>query len=181
MTNITIQRVDGVKSLLLGGLIQSVYPPQKGYWERMLPNFVPEKALVLGVGGGTVCRLLLDKFPDVGITGVDISEATIHAAIEHMNLGEVRMKLHITDAFDFVMTDSNKYDLIIIDLFDGYLFPLRVFANSFIVACKKLLNKGGQLIINTPNIDWAAMAQLPRAKRDVQESNVIYSWGFSKK
>ena len=53
------------KTLMVDDFPQSAYPPPKGgYWEMMIPTKVPKTALILGAGGGTIPRILLEKFPE---------------------------------------------------------------------------------------------------------------------
>ena len=82
------------------------------------------------------------------------------------------MDLIISDAFEFVEKTAEKYGLIIVDLFNGYWFPLRVLAPPFIKQCKSLLNEGGFLYINTPNLDLPGSLQF--TNKSGTPGNIIY-------
>ena len=115
-----------MKTLSVGGIIQSILPPPAwGYWSRMLPNpniFKVKKALVLGVGLGTIPQLIKDNFPNCKITGVD-SKFYKH---------DVEMEFVKGDAFDFIAQDKNRYDLIVVDLWDGGWYPTYVLTVDFL-------------------------------------------------
>lgn len=174
---ITIHNLPTGKTLSVNGLPQSSWPPEKtGYWKMMIPDKKPETVLMLGVGAGTIARMLLEKYPQAKITGIEISQEVVNAAIEHLDLGSVNMKLIIADAFEYVFENSDKYDLILVDLFDGYNFPLKCLMPKFIKRLQELLNKGGKLCINTPNIDHGMSLIIPtRTKRD-NGANSIYEY-----
>jgi len=60
-------RYDGRTALLIDGVVQSLDPGDgtedvNGYWPALIPEYRPERTLLLGLGGGTVARLLLRRF-----------------------------------------------------------------------------------------------------------------------
>lgn len=169
---ITIQKDKDTNILLVDQFPQSAYPPHGGYYQYLIPDKDPKTALVLGVGGATVCRLLLEKFPDIKITGVDNNPEVIQAAREHLKLDEVNMDLVVADAFEFIEKTTEKYGLIIVDLFNGYWFPLRVLSPPFVEKCKSLLVEGGSLYVNTPNLDLAGSLQFTNKRGN--SGNIIY-------
>ena len=176
--NISIDDDGKQKTLMVEGLSQSAYPPpvQGGYWKLMMPDRKPERVLALGVGGGTIPRMLLSKYPDVKIVGVEISEAIVNAAIEHLKLGELNMDLIVADAFEYVYQDIGKFDFIIVDLFDGFNFPLKCLSPKFINRLQELLDEKGMIYINVPNIDHGISLILPTRTKVDNGSNIIYKF-----
>src|SRR6185312_2461193 len=73
----TTRRADGRLALEVANVTQSVTlpadeaAPVPGYWPRMLPERCPERALLLGLGGGTLAALLARRCPDVRIVGIE--------------------------------------------------------------------------------------------------------------
>ena len=174
---ITIQNLPNGKTLSVRGVPQSSWPPTKdAYWHMMIPDKKPNTVLMLGVGGGTVAKMLLEKWPDIKITGVEISQEVIDEAIEHLGLKDVGMNLVIGDAFEYVFEHKDKYDLIAIDIFDGDNFPLRFLMPKFIRRCQELLNKGGELYINTPNLDHGMSLIIPTRTVEENSGNRIYKY-----
>ena len=174
---ITKTKVDNRNILLVDDIPQSVFPPSEGgYWQHMIPEEKIESALILGVAGGTICRLLLDKNPDIHITAVDNSKKVIDYAKKHFNLKEIKMKLFIEDAFEFIYKTPERYDYIAVDIWNGHWFPFTTLMPPFIERCKTLLKPNGTFYINTPNLDYLAMENMKEGLRDDIGRNIIYRW-----
>src|SRR5947207_4445624 len=81
---IRIGEDEGQTALLVDGVVQSVLvsdgPLGPGYWPHMLPEVRPTRALVLGLGGGTICRLILRQFGQVEIVGVECDARVLRLA-----------------------------------------------------------------------------------------------------
>jgi len=107
--------------------------------------------LVLGVAGGSVIRTLVDEINFKGkITGVDIDQAVIEIANAYFRLNEIpNLEIIIDDAFEFVQKTKNKYDLIIIDIFQDTKMPDFLFEILFINRICSLLNPKGFVLFNT--------------------------------
>ena len=182
MKNIVVETVDSHTFLLVDGIPQSVYPPPEGgYWKYMMPDFEPKSVLMLGVGGGTIPRMILSKYPKCKILGIDNSRETIKVAKEKLWLKDLKMELRIGDAFRYVAIDNllkndGKFDLILVDVWDGQWFTFKVLSDDFIKRCKEMLNEGGKIYINMPNLDWAAIKNLPGGLKDDIGANMIYRW-----
>jgi spermidine synthase len=107
--------------------------------------------LVLGVAGGSVIRTLVDEINFKGkITGVDIDQAVIEIANAYFRLNEIpNLEIIIDDAFEFVQKTKNKYDLIIIDIFQDTKMPDFLFETLFVNRICFLLNPKGFVLFNT--------------------------------
>lgn len=165
------------KILRVNGMDQSSYPPpENGYWKMMIPDKRPETVLILGAGGGTIARMLLDRFPDIKITGVEISQEVIDTSIKHLKMGEINMKLFIADAFEWIFEHNEKFDLIIVDIYEGYNFPLKFLMPRFIKRCQELLNNEGELYLNTPSIDHGMSLIIPTRTKEDNGANTVYKY-----
>ena len=107
--------------------------------------------LVLGVAGGSVIRTLVDEIHFKGkITGVDIDQAIIEIANSYFRLNEIpNLEIIIDDASEFVQKTNNKYDLIIIDIFQDTKMPDFLFETNFKNQICFLLNPKGFVLFNT--------------------------------
>ena len=107
--------------------------------------------LVLGVAGGSVIKTLVDEINFNGkITGVEIDKAVIEIANEYFSLNEIpNLEIFIDDAFDYVLKTTNKYDFIIIDVFQDTKMPNFLFQSFFIDRICFLLNPKGFILFNT--------------------------------
>lgn len=110
-----------------------------------------ESILILGVAGGSVIQTLVSDFSfSKKITGVELDQEIIHIANSYFNLDKIpNFKCVIADAEKFVQSDTNRYDLIIIDIFKDTEMPEFLFQDSFISNSKQLLNKNGYILFNT--------------------------------
>lgn len=110
-----------------------------------------DKILVLGVAGGSVIKTLVDEIHFEGkITGVEIDKAIIEIANEYFHLDQIQnLEIVIDDAFEFVLKTKDKYDLIIIDIFQDVRMPNFLFEKFFIDRICYLLNPKGFILFNT--------------------------------
>ncbi len=107
--------------------------------------------LVLGVAGGSVIKTLVNEIQfEQKITGVDIDATVIEIANEYFKLNTItNLEIIIDNAFEFVLKTKEKYDLIIIDIFQDTTMPNFLFETFFIDRVLFLLNKHGFLLFNT--------------------------------
>jgi len=110
-----------------------------------------EHILVLGVAGGSVIKTLVDEVKYPGkITGVDIDTTVIEIANKYFRLNEIpNLEIIIDDAFEFVLKTKEKYDLIIIDIFQDTNMPNFLFETFFIKRIGFLLKQNGCAMFNT--------------------------------
>lgn len=114
-----------------------------------------ESILILGVAGGSVVQTLVNDFSFTkNITGVEIDNEIIDVANLYFNLDKIpNFKCVIADAEQFVQSEANHYDLLVIDIFKDTDMPEFLFDESFITNCKKLLNKNGYILFNTMHLN----------------------------
>ena len=110
-----------------------------------------DQILVLGVAGGSVIKTLVDEIHFEGkITGVEIDKAIIEIANEYFLLDQIQnLEIVIDDAFEFVLKTKDKYDLIIIDIFQDVRMPNFLFEKFFIDRICYLLKSRGFILFNT--------------------------------
>jgi spermidine synthase len=105
----------------------------------------------LGVAGGSVIKTLVDEVSFKGaITGVEIDPDIIKVANSYFKLNQIpNLTIVITDAFEFVLQANEKYDLIIVDIFQDTKMPNFLFENFFTQKLCFLLQKKGFILFNT--------------------------------
>ena len=114
-----------------------------------------ESILVLGVGGGSVFKTLVDeiKFKNE-LIGVEIDEEMIQIANKYFELDKIpNLTIIIDDAFQFVLKTKKTYDLIIIDIFEDTKMPNFVYETFFMNRIGDLLNSKGFILFNTMLLD----------------------------
>ncbi|EKE04971.1 MAG: hypothetical protein ACD_19C00427G0018 [uncultured bacterium] len=100
-----------------GGIVEST-------WRSTLRQIRNPKSeilniLILGLGGGTVSKLLRNKYPDAKITGVEIDPLMIELGKKYLDLDKYDIDIQIADAFVFLKNNRKKYDLVIVDTYLG--------------------------------------------------------------
>ncbi len=110
-----------------------------------------DSILVLGVAGGSVIKTLTEEIKFKGkITGVELDENVIAIANKFFQLDTIKnLELIHDDAFEFVLKTKEKYDLIIIDIFQDTVMPNFLFEDFFINRIHFLLNINGFILFNT--------------------------------
>lgn len=110
-----------------------------------------DKILVLGVAGGSVIKTLVDDVKYKGqIIGVEIDPEIIEIANTYFKINEIEnLEIVIEDAFEFVLRTKDKFDLIIIDVFQDTKMPSFLFEAHFIQKVNSMLNTNGFILFNT--------------------------------
>jgi spermidine synthase len=129
---------------------------RKGLKNIGLENIADMKhILVLGVAGGSVIKTLVEEagYKD-HITGVEIDAEIIAVANTWFKLDEIEnLEIIIDDASEFVLKTEEKYDLIIIDVFQDQNMPYFLFDSSFANRIGSLLNTNGYILFNTMTLN----------------------------
>lgn len=125
------------------GVLQSVWPPESYFgfsvWALLIPPFKPESVLLLGYGHGTVAGLMRKVWGDgIMICGVD---QNIPKAVQGP------FKFFKGDAFNFVRNCQEKYDYVLVDLFDGGFIPEEVWSEEFVNDLARVTKR--MLCVNT--------------------------------
>ena len=110
-----------------------------------------ENILILGVAGGSVIETIKNDIKFKGkITGVEIDATAIEIANKYFGLNNYKnVEIIIEDAFEFVLKTKEKYDLIVIDIFQDTTMPNFLFEDFFINRINFLLKVNGFILFNT--------------------------------
>jgi len=98
-----------------GGIVETI-------WNSTLKQINNDcsNILILGLGGGTLAKLLRKKYPDAKIIGVEIDPIMIELGKKYLDLDKYNIDIKIQDAFLFLKNNKNKkYDLLIVDTYFG--------------------------------------------------------------
>ncbi len=133
-------------------MVQSISPEDGlaggGYWAAMVPDDPPRNALILGLGGGTLARLLQARWGDVSIVGVDNDPEIVETA-EHVGwLPRSGLEVVMADAFEYVQTCERRFDFVAVDLFRGHHLAARAFGRPFLRGVRALLEPRGRVALN---------------------------------
>lgn len=152
---------DGVRSLYFGTrACQSsmlLYEPGRltlGYTRAMLAALLfnpdPARILLVGLGGGSLARFLLQQLPAVQITAVESRARVVDVARSHFDLREdVRLRIEVGDGADFLSACPDRhFDLILVDAFDSVGVHPSVQTRAFHRDARRALAPGGAVSVN---------------------------------
>lgn len=151
-----------VKTFGMGTYIQSNGLTQSGgivetIWKQTLrflnhKSLIINNCLILGLGGGTVAKLIRRRWPDAKIIGVEIDPEMVELGEKYLGLVEENVEIIIGDAFKFVnhqsSTINHNFDLIVVDLYNGDQFPRQFETESYMELVRLHLSKSGVVIFN---------------------------------
>lgn len=136
----------------------------------------PQKALFLGLGGGTMPSFLLHHCPECQVDCVELRQEVARAAHTYFNLpgDERRLRVLIDDAMHFLSSCSpGDYDLIFLDLFSESGPASCVQKKTFLAACRNNLSRHGILICNAWTVTQANFSDLTRRACKIFSSRIF--------
>jgi len=125
-----------------GGIVGVIWKPtlKKVKSEQL----IIKSCLILGLGGGTAAKYIRLFWSEAKITGIDIDPEMVALGKKYLGLDQVGVDIKIHDATKFV----GKFDLIIIDLYNGGKFPEKFMDPKFLSKVKNSLEDGGTAVFN---------------------------------
>lgn len=130
-----------------------VFPYAKMSLSSLLVQDNPERILIVGLGGGTLPDTYSSLFPDAEIIVSEIDDAVFRVAQEYFDFTETeKIKVDIGDARVYIKRASlrsEKFDLVILDAFNGEYIPEHLMTKEFLEEVKSLLPENGMVISNT--------------------------------
>lgn len=147
------------------------------------------EALILGCGGCAIPRFLLTSYPQIHITGIEKSHILIECAKQFFlfDISIANFDLINGDAFSFISSDSDKkYDIILVDLFDGAEFCRAAasfeFINALSFCCKKDAIIGFNISTAQNDTIKTLLDNLKKCNLDIshfsgfEKSLIVYNW-----
>jgi spermidine synthase len=144
-----------VRSFGLGTYIQSDGLTQSGgivetFWKQTLKRiknskFKIKNCLVLGLGGGTVVKIIRKLWPEAKITGIDIDPLMVELGKKYLGLDETNLEIKIQDAAKPI---PGKFYLVVVDLYQGDNFPKKFESSEFSRLVHGYVSKKGIVIFN---------------------------------
>jgi spermidine synthase len=151
----------GLRILRFGeeGATQSAIRPENArYLQLAYTRLVPaslafvedaQRILIVGLGGGALPRFFHSHFAGVTIDVVEIDVRVLEVAKRHFGLVEdERLRVFIEDGRDFIEGTEEKYDLIILDCYDGENMPAHLTTLEFLASVRDALTVSGAVVAN---------------------------------
>ena len=107
--------------------------------------------LILGLGGGDVVKQLRNNFKShATITAVEIDPVIVEIALKEFDIiPNSKLEIVNNDANVFLKYTKERYNLIVVDLFNDVTIPDFVFQTEFIKSVYNALDLNGSIIFNT--------------------------------
>lgn len=150
-------KTDGKHSryMMIDSLIQGGVDMQNGlsiynynYYMQFIPYMLHpggKNCLVIGLGAGLVPSWYEQQ--GVRCDVVDIDEQVVKLARKHFNFS-VSGKVYAEDGRYFVTSTTNRYDYVILDVFNGEMTPAHLLSQEALAMMKERLTDKGVLAIN---------------------------------
>lgn len=157
LPRVCIQEGSRGRELIVDGTLASLWDVGKAttgsVWDGLaapllfLPPEKRNRVLILGLGGGSVARVIRAIAPTASIIGVEMDQAVVDMANSQMGLDSLGVEVVVGDAFDFLKQADTLFDLIIDDVNVGYSKPNWIPEPAYELVAK-CLNTDGVLVSN---------------------------------
>jgi spermidine synthase len=150
----------GMRTLLFGsGVRQSVVKVgdpdhiELPYARTMVSGLAlcpdPKRALVVGLGGGTIPNFLHKHYPQTQIDAVDIDPVVVEVAKQFFGFREdATLKAYVQDGRQFIEERLNVYDVIFLDAFSSEDIPYHLATREFLEAVRRAVTARGVVLAN---------------------------------
>ncbi len=109
----------------------------------------PKNVLILGGGTLTLAIALVNNFPKLKVTTVEVNKDLIDLAAKYFDYKpNPRLRVIIGDAKTFMLQAKPTFDLIIVDIYDNFTIPKYFRSRVFAGQLKKGLMEGGVVATN---------------------------------
>src|SRR6185312_1349941 len=108
-----------------------------------------ERIAEIGLGGARTVSYLNQTLPDAGILAIELDKDVVDLAKKYFKFQETaRLRTVVSDGRAFLLKDSEKWDVILIDAYRGPFVPFHLLTREFYTLVKSRLNPGGVVVQN---------------------------------
>jgi spermidine synthase len=186
---VEVRRTSRGLELRVDGTLASSHPTHGAgagpVWDALalpvlaLPPERRRSALILGLGGGSVARVLRALAPRVQIVGVEIDPDVVSAARTHLSLDAISGEVVVADALSALHGERRRFDLIVEDVFVGAVRDVRKpagFPEPLYSLARSRLAPGGIIVSNTIHEGGEVAFALRAHARDLLSIHVLGHW-----
>jgi spermidine synthase len=108
------------------------------------------RALVVGLGGGSLVKFIYHRMPETVSEVVEIDPDVVSIARRFFQVpgSDERLTIRVCDGGDFVAREGPGYDVILVDGYDGDSLVEALSSPAFFQGCRRRLNPGGVTVVN---------------------------------
>ncbi len=187
MTSVVVSESQGIRYLHLGSeLVQGAmrlarpdsleleYTRQMMFPLLLRPDAWPRRVLQVGLGSASLTRFLARHRPEAKLTVVELLPSVVLAARQHFKLppDSERLRIVVGDGADFISRSSSRFDLVIVDGFDGRGESGMLDTKPFYLNVAQRLAARGLAVFNLLTGRWGSEASLARI-RDAFDGHVL--------
>jgi len=187
---LVISEEAGVRSLHFGShwiqgamRMRSPYSLELAYTREMMACLLlrdeadwPQRALLIGLGAGSLAKFLHRHLPQATLTLVEIDPRIPHFARQHFHLPDDprRLKIVIADGADYVAARRRKFDLVLVDGFGADARAGRLDTVDFYADCAALLKPSGLFVCNLLGRNRGFAASVARIDRAFAGRSIVF-------
>lgn len=112
----------------------------------------PKNVLVVGLGGGTLSRVMAHYFPEAKVDSVELDPDVVKMAKKYFLFKEgPNVKVFVRDGrvhIKSLVRQKAKYNIIMLDAFRGGYIPYHLTTREFLEECRSILSPGGVVVSN---------------------------------
>jgi spermidine synthase len=128
---------------------ESALPYSRAAAAALLINPEIRRALLIGLGGGSVGRYLQDRVPELRVHYVDVDPAVPEVARRFFRFQEgPRMTISVADGRQYLQGSRETWDLIYGDAYIGQSVPFHLTTAEFLAEVDRHLAPGGVFALN---------------------------------
>jgi spermidine synthase len=149
---IVVKRWFGNPEIEVDGYVQSG-EYMRSLWSEALwrANSNPhvKSVLLLGLGCGSAIQVMQSRFPDCDITAVEWDPIMVALASQlKLFSSSAKLKVLSGDAFVILPQITQRFDLVLIDLFRGDAPESRLSSQAMVCSIAQVITPPGQIILN---------------------------------
>lgn len=110
----------------------------------------PRRALLIGLGGGSLAKFLYHRLPSAHVKAVEVSPQVVAIARNyfHVPANDPRLEIVVADGAEYIAREDAAADAVIVDGYDADAHAEELASKSFYAACRERLNPGGMFVVN---------------------------------
>lgn len=155
--------------------LQFAYTRAMQRWRCAYPR--PRRALVIGVGAGSLVRGIRRLSPTTRVDGVELDGDVLRVSRQWMGLPRGKgISYHVADGRKWLQDSASAFDLVMVDAFSGSKVPSQFLTQEFFDLLRERTSAKGLVAMNiiaSPDEEWVG-SLLAAARRSFSQAQ-IYS------